>query len=166
MSIISQETFDKFTEEEKEYIRNLYADINDETDKDGFTKGTYVMLFGEENLQPEPKIKTWEDVQAILPNHFVMSVTNEITEKLFDKMTATYKISKLIELGYGGMVTEEEWENDDITKYCLQWSYSRGWICYNSPSTKSFLAFHTSQQRKEFMSHESNRKLAEQYCMV
>ena len=64
-------------------------------------------------------------------------------------------------------MTKEEWEDEDIEKYVVKWC-TPDKHPYNSCETrhKYFIAFHTSEQRKEFMSHESNRKLVKQYYMI
>ena len=49
MSIISQETWEKFTEEEKEDIRHIYNGLEPMQDKN--IEGVMNSLFGKENLQ-------------------------------------------------------------------------------------------------------------------
>lgn len=171
MAIISQETWDKFTEEEKEDIRHLYNGL--ETMQDRNTEGVMNSLFGKENLQPKPEIKTWKDVKeeymlrADTGTSYIIDMDkNFYSEKLALKALATLQIAKLIELGYGGMVTEEEWKDNNIEKYCV---YSTaGKIHYDGFNTYDcrFVAFHTSEQRKEFMSYPENVKLVEQYYMI
>lgn len=55
MSIISQETLDKFTQEEKEKLIKYYKEAEKEKQE-----VSVIMLmkyfFGKENLQPKPKI--------------------------------------------------------------------------------------------------------------
>ena len=78
-----------------------------------------------------------------------------------------YKIAILIELGYGGMVSEEENNNTKIKKYVPFYYGVNGFVVeclYRSQDR--VLCFHTEQQAEEFMSHESNRKLVEQYYMM
>lgn len=62
MPIISQTTWDKFTQEEKEAIREFYKG----TESD-ILKTEYKELFGKENLQPKPK-EYWE-IEEELFNH-------------------------------------------------------------------------------------------------
>lgn len=183
MAIISKETFDKFTEEEKEKLRQQYSHLLkvSEDDEDwnvrmcaSSEKQSLINVFGKENLQPEPEIKTWKDIEEYYTN--VDIELGEATKSLYKysqcpiqllrKCIATLKITKLIELGYGGIVTDEEWENKDITKYCVQYTYRKGFTYYNSSSVKAFLAFHTFEQREKFMSYPENRELVEQYYMM
>lgn len=62
MAIISQETWDKFTEEEKELTIELYSGLTNEPE-DKHIIGVMNSIFGKENLHPKPKIRTWGDVE-------------------------------------------------------------------------------------------------------
>ena len=63
------------------------------------------------------------------------------------------------------MVTEEEWESCDMIKYCI--IRTDRFINYaNVTSNYHFIAFHTPEQREEFMSYESNRQLVKQFFMM
>lgn len=175
MSIISKETWDKFTEEEKERVRQGYKSWLYAYNKGGIEFSIheeYEDLFGKENLQPEPKIKTWEDITK-MDNRYHQLIDEIIRRgysslwdsKIINKIIATLKISKLIELGYGGMVTEEEWENEDIRKFSIvrfqkDLSYAEGRSAYE------FVSFHTPEQREEFMSYPENVELVKQYYMI
>ena len=92
MSIISKETFEKFSEEEKSEFRKLYNEIS--TDYQNAKEQGYgeerveifeklVQLedyFGKENLQPEPKIKTWKNVVENNSNCNFQEYLDSITE--------------------------------------------------------------------------------------
>lgn len=190
MAIISQETFEKFTKEEKNKIREDYSNfiflsengIDEEERVVNFhLKGTMEEYFGEENLQL--KIKTWEDIKKAYPETYgneniELFPYNEFAwdVKLINKNIATLKIAKLIELSYGGMVTEEEWKLS--SSYVAE---TRIWtiVCQYKAESKNpelkiipvwsqprLLSFHTKEQAEEFMSYESNRILIKQYHMV
>lgn len=129
-----------------------------------------VTMFGEHNLDPKPRIKTWEDVEKEYPKILTdfQELNVEITcccgieNKIGNKMLATAKIAKLIDLGYGGIMSKEEWENADTRKFSIvrfegNLAYAEGRRDYE------FVSFHTPEQRQEFWSHESNRKLVELY---
>ena len=65
MSIISQTTWDKFTQEEKESIQKMYNHykeykFNKSDEEQEGAVSAYDTLFGKENLQPQPL--TYEDV--------------------------------------------------------------------------------------------------------
>lgn len=181
MAIISQETWDKMPEEEKEKIINSYKTIKDDNE---FFKETehplnaeniitsYETLFGKENLQPKPKIRTWEDIEKLLPEDgFCVDKFEKFADnpKITLKCRATLKIAKLIELGYGGMVTEEEWKDHTTDKYSIGWDEED-----NCPLLKyhcsrnyvDFISFHTKQQAEEFMSYSENVELVKQYNMI
>lgn len=84
------------------------------------------------------------------------------SEKVAKSMLAMAKISQLMPY-YGGEITDEEWKNEDITKYVI---VKRGtaigtdsfYILY------SFLAFHTAEQRDNFLKY--NEQLVKDYLMI
>lgn len=84
------------------------------------------------------------------------------SEKVAKSMLAMAMISQLMPY-YGGEITKQEWENKDITKYVI---IKRGitidvdsfYILY------SFLAFHTKEQRDEFLRY--NEQLVKDYLMI
>ena len=64
---------------------------------------------------------------------------------------------------FGGPITLEEWKDDTINKYIIE--FYDGEIdtdCYES--SYHFLAFHTREQRDLFL--EENRDLVEAYFML
>lgn len=127
-------------------------------------------LFGSHNLNP--KIKTWKDVKeeymlrADTRTSYIIDMDKKCySEKLVLKALATIQIAKLIELGYGGVVTEEEWKDHTNFKYCVEredneLTYTHNKIGY------SFIAFHTPEQREEFMSYPKNLQLIKDYYMI
>lgn len=175
MAIISKETFEKFSEEEKEIVRQAYKRWLYAYNKEGIELAIheeYEELFGKENLQPEPKIKTWKDMKeeymlrADAGASYIIDMDKKFySEKLALKALATLQIAKLIELGYGGMITDEEWKNEDIRKFSIirfekELSYGEGRSVYE------FISFHTPEQREKFLSYPENKKLVEQYYMI
>ena len=179
MAIISQETFDKFTKEEKENVKKEYLKWQEEAETNPYFEGKISNmedLFGEENLQPEPMIKTWKDVVENNPDCNFQEYLDSISEgpgmalginPICQKMIATYKIQKLIELGYGGMVTDEEWKNVELKKYgIICRPYNKELFIKDVWNEQCFISFHTKQQAVEFMSYPENVKLVEQYNMI
>ena len=181
MAIISQQTWDKFTEEEKERIYREYMQWQEEAETNPFFEGKISNmedLFGKENLQSEPKIKTWEDVEKKHPEDFSHSnapnpmfiPSQEVRDKLLKKVMAIYKIATLIELGYGGMVSEEEWRDENAEKWSVLYNHNFGDFdivkMTKGYGWKSFISFHTKQQADEFMSYPENKELIKQYYMV
>ena len=179
MSIISQETWDNMPKEEKEEIIKRYIQLNKDIKNVSsdylkkWTKGQISeleQLFGKENLRPN-KIKTWADIEKLLPEDgFCVGNFEKFADnpKVILKCQATLKIAKLIELGYGGMVTEEEWKNNHIVKFCVIADYSSKYKSLNCETDDDyhFIAFHTSRQRGEFMSYPENRELVKHYYMM
>lgn len=172
MSIISQETWDKFTEEEKKNVRKLYEHYEDDTllyqtEPPKLVKHNLEAIFGKENIQPKPKIKTWEDVDiTTLGAEYgtILELQDWNNIKLANKLIATYKIAKLIEHGYGGLVTDEEWCNDIIKDCAVRYESEIRHACMINDY--EFIAFHTNEQYKEFMSYPENVELVKQYYMI
>lgn len=169
MGIISKETFEKLTEEEKKKLRELYSN----SVKIDFA--IMKKIFGEENLLHKPNIKTWKDVKDKSDSAFQTSLNlnyacdGNMDDKLSMKIKATYKISKLIELGYGGIVTEEECKENgawQIIPYRENYDEKFKLKIVMDFQQKSFISFHNEEQAKEFMSYPGNRILIEQYYMI
>ena len=183
MAIISQKVWDNLIpEEEKEKIINSYNIIKE--DNNFFKETEHPLnaetainaletIFGKENLQPKPKIKTWKDVssddwvQVVNIDEFIQNITN-VDTKIADKLLATLKIAKLIELGYGGIITDEEWLDDSKPKYVIYCTFNGKAELDTSTvhDDKYFIAFHTSKQREEFVSYPENVKLLKQYYIM
>ena len=182
MSIISKESWDKLSEGEKEKTRKYYSEfVNlaengiDEEERivNYHLKVAFEVWLGKENLQPEPKIKVWEDVEkkglvhADTGSTYLLDIDKKhYTKELALKALATLQIAKLIELGYGGMVTKDEWGDNNCRKYTIDYypQDKRRFVAADyCIGEYKFIAFHTTEQRDEFMSHESNRRLVQQY---
>lgn len=91
------------------------------------------------------------------------------TSKQAKSALAMAQISQIMKYDerFGGVITDEEWKNDKIDKYCINrlidrfHSYIRICVyqtCYN------FLAFHTEEQLKLFLNE--NEMLVKNYLMI
>ena len=77
---------------------------------------------------------------------------------------ALLKIHQLINVGYGGNVTNEEWKNIDKYKYIISATFhveSKIHFC-----SKNHIAFHTKEQAKEFLKYPENIQLLKDYFMI
>lgn len=80
---------------------------------------------------------------------------------------ALFKIHRLIEVGYGRNVTNEEWFDITLIKYIIDYDYIlkpfkiKG-RCYN----KHHVAFHTPKQAEEFLKYPENVQLLKDYFMI
>lgn len=85
------------------------------------------------------------------------------SEKVAKSMLAMAQISQLMPY-YGGAITDEEWKATNwTTKYTID--RVEGSIVEDSWSTKyHFLAFHTKEQRDEFLKY--NKQLVKDYLMI
>lgn len=98
-----------------------------------------------------PDKKCLEDIKLV-----------KYSEKVAKSMLAIAQISQLMPY-YGGEITEEEWGNSTIKKHIIS---RKNKELYGQCVHKiySFLAFHTSEQRDEFLT--KNEELIKTYFMI
>lgn len=121
--------------------------------------------------------KTWNELQDRLGIQFMFTDYKEHNRgenmnihpnKPIEKSAlALLKIHQLIEVGYGGNITKEEFKNDEY-KFIIFVDISINElnitsICHNTPSP---IAFHTREQAKEFLSKPENVQLLKDYFMI
>lgn len=141
-----------------------------------------IQIVREKEEKKEPVIRTYQDLidneikmsgfwingAAIISKYsdeFVPNIENKdvaISEKVAKSMLAMAMISQLMPY-YGGEVTDEEWKNEDITKYIIVREGAKIDI-YSHYILYSFLAFHTKEQRDEFLKY--NEQLIKDYLML
>lgn len=129
----------------------------------------------------EPTIRTYQDLSnniTLVKGYYINESSTIIevndgficdedknvaaSEKVAKSMLAMAMISQLIPY-YGGEITKEEWKDEDITKYVIykvfdNIKFDRFYVQY------SFLAFHTEEQRDEFLKY--NEQLVKDYLMI
>ena len=87
------------------------------------------------------------------------------TEKYAKSAFAMAQISQIManDERFGGVITDEEWEDSNIPKYCICREHS--YIQFSIfQSSYEFLAFHTTEQRNLF--YQENRQLIKDYLMI
>jgi hypothetical protein len=120
-------------------------------------------------FKPKPGVRTWEDykrrcgninIGIIATSTITKKVTgSKITMPVLDKkfikhLEAEIKI-KLLMPYYGGEITIEEWRNPHISKYTIisdSFKISRS----STITSYSFLAFHTYEERNDFLKYNEN----------
>lgn len=96
----------------------------------------------------------------VVRNHNIFA-----TEKQAKSALAMAQISQIManDERFGGVVTDEEWMNDRMKKYCIiKFSNKLKFDIYDS--IYHFLAFHTSEQRDLFL--KENEDLVKDYLMI
>lgn len=170
--------WNELSPDERQSILNTYKKAFDEQDNFFALKYQAVMnkRYGSHNLNPKP-IRTWKDVKdylEIIPD-FKEIVHNLdmgcCDQKVVNKIIATYKISRIIELGYGGQVSDEGNKDRHIIKFvivpCEEKDGSVGFEIYTtSYSVDKVVTFHSNAQAEEFITHDSNLRLLAQYYMM
>lgn len=82
---------------------------------------------------------------------------------------ALLKIFQLIEVGYGGNITKEEWKDTTTCKFTIVSCYSilHGFeFAIHSTTCIHNIAFHTKEQAEEFLSKPENVELVKDYFMI
>ena len=64
---------------------------------------------------------------------------------------------------YGGEITDSEWNNPNIDKFTIKRDYNQ-LLLDIAQTTCSFIAFHTKEQRDEFLKY--NERLVKDYLMI
>ena len=78
---------------------------------------------------------------------------------------ALLKIHQLIEVGYGGNVTNEEWENAFELKYVISCTADKSFPIHATNCIHT-IAFHTKEQAEEFLKYPENIQLLKDYFMI
>lgn len=126
--------------------------------------------------EQKPKVpKTWSDlvlakqtdIYTVQCNTFVYKNNPNIIKSAF----AFHQIYQLIEVGYGGNVTNEEWLDNEIEKFIITLNISNckhqfTIVKYDAPAHFNHIAFHTKEQAKEFLSYPENVQLLKDYFML
>lgn len=86
-----------------------------------------------------------------------------LSEKEAKSMRAMAMISQLMPY-YGGTITDEECGNSCVKKYCIDRYYNKLIETINTSYIYHFLAFHTNEQRNEFLIN--NTQLIKEYLMI
>lgn len=116
--------------------------------------------------------KTWNELVKADKNKAYGVVINIVGTGVADisiekSALALFKIHQLIEVGYGGNITNEEYKNTDF-KYVIFKDVSTNEFSINSVCNCIYglIAFHTNKQAKEFLSKPENIQLLKDYFMV
>lgn len=130
--------------------------------------------------EQKPKTpKTWSKIKD--KNIYYFKVCNDLIElessatvlsPIEKSALALLKIHQLIEVGYGGNVTNEEWRNSKLIKVIISRQELKE-IGEDTPFTKlltqftfSHIAFHTKEQAEEFLKYPENVQLLKDYFMI
>lgn len=133
-------------------------------------------------FKPIQEVRTWKDIKRIKGAYInsdsdiddIQCSKDEydknifINEKHAKSALAMAQISQLMPY-YGGAITDEEWRDDNMPKYCIDRSidHSNHYIELTSNYYfYRFLAFRTKEQRERFMSYEDNINLVMDYLMI
>lgn len=186
--------FGKLSEEKQKRLLRTYSDLKNSMSSqssDNFRSGEINML--EEIFGIAPFIstnKTWFSIRQVSEfdgYDFLLSHIDATFERLKDmvskssepclvnlnflnplksRIIAELKIYLLIKFSYGGIITEEEWEDDSVQKYQIVRSEKKFEIIDCDVfyyKTHSLLTFHTFDQAKEFLDY--NESLVCKYLM-
>lgn len=129
----------------------------------------------ENKSKHKPKIpKTWSDT-LFNPSFIVYELSYIDNDKDYvltstgispiDKSAlALLKIHQLIEVGYGGNISSEEWNNNEW-KFTYQYTKT-GIDIISTRISKYIIAFHTKEQAEEFLKYPENIQLLKDYFII
>lgn len=121
--------------------------------------------------------KTWSELekQPICDSYILGKSLGEVefTKKgvtpIEKSALALLKIHQLIEVGYGGNVTFEEWDIQNIKYTICPFHYTTHYfdiITTTYYPDKCHIAFHTMEQAEEFLKYPENVQLLKDYFMI
>lgn len=128
----------------------------------------------------KPVAKKWRDDTNTIAGYYVSDLSKIIkivcgnnsynhnvfaTEKQAKSALAMAQISQIManDKRFGSSITNEEWKNLDIRKYCIiRFADKLGYDLY--VTTYHFLAFHTEEQCNLFL--KENEDLVKDYLMI
>lgn len=109
------------------------------------------------------EIHTWNDLVELRlkSGHYDAPYENRIKS-----LIAKFKISELIPY-FGGVITDEEWNNKNIKKVVIDKLYDNGDPYLVGVFTeRDFLAFHSAKDACDFMRYPENVQLVKDYLMI
>ncbi len=137
-----------------------------------------------ECIKFKPIVKRWRDSHSKVAGYFlsgnhIRPLSNDYheewncgnhdvfaTEKQAKSALAMAQISQIManDERFGGVVTDEEWEDTNISKFVItRLRNTMNKVAY-ATSTYEFLSFHTQEQRDLFL--EENEDLVKKYLMI
>ena len=151
----------------------------------GSNLGKDIMLFPSENQrdwnkwveEQNPKVpKTWSDLERLdeiteCGAEIVQTFNNRWWDStkgntpIEKSVLALLKIHQLIEVGYGGNVTNEEWEEAFELKYVISCTADKS-LPIHATNCIHTIAFHTKEQAEEFLKYTENVELVKDYFMI
>lgn len=187
--------WNNLSEEGKEWIKKKYAATESQEEKDviqrTFGISFSMSLHGSEVVDSDPK--NWEDIEKLgyrveedytdetvfVDGIHLVGFDHDLTAQtgtfqdnpIVQRVIAELKIYKIIELGYGGHITESEWNNPAQTKYIIKYNPPQGkywngdlYEIVKETTSKEFLAFRSRELAEQFFS--ANRYLVDDYFMI
>ena len=132
-----------------------------------------VDTFGLHNLQPRlPDIKIWsnmeevyEEIDTTMVELDFLLIDNDIELELKNKIVSLFQIHHLIDISYGGAITNEDWKDHSKDKWCINWRDNK-WEFAVHNTSRHPIAFHTKEYMDEFMSFPQNVKLIKEFYQV
>ncbi len=143
-----------------------------------FTKDGECLLFPSKDQRDwnkwaegqKPKTpKIWGDIKECnVETLYALKAFNyKVEEPIVKSAIALLKIHQLIEVGYGGNITSEEWEDSSVEKFIIV-PHEKGFKVDHRFKLRAFrhIAFHTAKQANEFLSYPNNRLLLKDFYMI
>ena len=184
---MQKRVWDALNADEKREIRYLYENHRRVADDKGYSSeqrgvmrekiAQLESIFGKNNLEQDMKPKIWSDAirsRYLEDTGFFTLFNNERDMNVFqfdnaslelkNKIDATYKISKLIDIAYGGIVSMCENDDQSKNKFVILPKYNGDYkITCLAWVPDRLVAFHNADQAAEFLKHSENKLLLDLY---
>lgn len=170
MAIISDESFKKLKPEEQKGLKEYYKDGLSYPNDLKQSTDTIEFIFGKENLQSTCNV--WSE---LINNHPGYTADIDVMIKsisfaggsVFKKLIATYKISKIVTLGYGGLLNDKE-VRELLPLWIVQCDYEGKVFVekYKGVVIDKLLTFRTKELAEKFISFKENVDLVKLYYMI
>lgn len=144
------------------YEKELQESLSENNKEDLRTASRYVMtvlsgVFGKENLE-----RKCESVGEMKSMHWLNKPTELSAGRdwMRKRREVEDKLLELLYMGYGGVITESEWETLDTEDV---WTVDRWGNAVSGAPYGSLLAFRTKEDAEKFAKHEDNIELVKKY---
>lgn len=169
-----KDLFNNLSDENKEIIKNLYNlnlnNFKNSTNTEVISNALNVCtaffnIFGSDEFDGVPTIDSWNDIERIenIKNLSLTSNNYAFSNFLSKKAINYFKIILLIENGYGGIISNEEWKDSSIQKFTIVPVIDKD-ITYNIVNNaypKHPLSFRSQDDAKRFF--DNNEELVKNY---
>ena len=111
--------------------------------------------------------KTWSELSKGKHDWTIYVYEENAKTPIEKSALALLKIHQLIEIGYGGNVSKDEFFDEHVMKYIINLDKEDEFYIYKGINImNTHIAFHTEKQATEFLKYPENMQLLKDYFMI